>query len=63
MKPDFAISAQTFPGSDDADQAERHAMIGLKVRIHQRLIELLNLSVLERTSRENLRSAARSWPC
>ena len=59
MKPDFAISAQTFPGSDDADQAERHAMIGLKVRIHQRLIELLNLSVLERTSRENLRSEIR----
>jgi len=59
MKPDFAISAQTFPGNDDTGQAERDAMTGLKVRIHQRLIELLNLSVLERTSRENLRSEIR----
>ncbi|MET0545349.1 MAG: CpaF family protein [Caulobacterales bacterium] len=33
---------------------------GLKVRIHQRLIELLNLNVLDRTPRETLRNEIRS---
>jgi len=59
MKPDFAISSQDVPIEGNAEHAERDAMTGLKVRIHQRLIELLNLSVLERTSRESLRSEIR----
>jgi pilus assembly protein CpaF len=59
MKPDFAVSLEDLARGGDTEQAERHAMTGLKVRIHQRLIELLNLSVLERTSRESLRSEIR----
>jgi len=59
MKPDFAVSLEDVSGGGAVEQAERHAMTGLKVRIHQRLIELLNLSVLERTSRESLRSEIR----
>jgi pilus assembly protein CpaF len=34
--------------------------IGLRLRIHERLLDLLNLSVLEKTPRENLRSEIRT---
>ena len=38
---------------------DRFQDVGLKVRIHQRLLEILNLSLLERTSREALRPEIR----
>ena len=59
MRPDFAVSLEGLAGGGSVEQAEHQAMTGLKVRIHQRLIELLNLSVLEKTSRESLRSEIR----
>ncbi|HEY2593283.1 MAG TPA: CpaF family protein, partial [Chloroflexota bacterium] len=34
--------------------------VALKVRIHQRLLDVLNLSMLERASRDGLRSEIRS---
>jgi pilus assembly protein CpaF len=59
VKPDFAITTPDFSIGAAAPQAEADGMTGLKVRIHQRLIELLNLSLLDRTPRENLRSEIR----
>jgi len=53
LKPD-----QLFPAPAPA-RAETDAMIALKVRIHQRLLDLLNLSVLERSTREGLRAEIR----
>ena len=36
-------------------------MTGLKVRIHQRLLDILNLSLLEKTPRESLRIVCKTW--
>jgi pilus assembly protein CpaF len=45
-----AVVAADYPLSAPIDDA-----LGLKVRLHQRLIDLLNLSLLDRTPRETLR--------
>jgi pilus assembly protein CpaF len=45
-----AVVAADYPLSATIDDA-----LGLKVRLHQRLIDLLNLSLLDRTPRETLR--------
>lgn len=46
----FAAPAACDPGQD---------LIALKVKIHQRLVELLNLAMLDKTPRETLRSEIR----
>jgi pilus assembly protein CpaF len=48
-------AAATYPQGTSIDDA-----LGLKVRLHQRLIDLLNLSLLDRTPRETLRLEIRS---
>ena len=45
-----AVAAADYPLSAPIDDA-----LGLKVRLHQRLIDLLNLNLLDRTPRETLR--------
>ena len=47
----FGVTAVADPEED---------LIGLKVRVHQRLLELLNLAVLDKTPREALRAEIRS---
>ena len=54
----FWNEAPRFDALPDAGpRAHHHADddMGLRVRIHQRLLDMLNLSALERASRENLR--------
>jgi pilus assembly protein CpaF len=48
----LGFSARATSGIEDG--------IGLRLRIHERLLDLLNLSVLEKTPRENLRSEIRT---
>jgi pilus assembly protein CpaF len=60
MKPDFALTPKDrSPAPAPEVAAELDGMTALKVRIHQRLIDLLNLSVLDRTTRESLRTEIR----
>jgi pilus assembly protein CpaF len=58
-KPDenLAVLPRTFGGPAVADPGDD--FISLKVRIHQRLVELLNLAVLDKTPREALRAEIR----
>jgi len=55
----FSDAARQLPAASPLPRGGQDGDIALRLRIHQRLLELLNLSLLEKTPRESLRQEIR----
>src|SRR5438309_2352523 len=60
LKSADSMTPNTAPGAAARPVAPIEDSISLKLRIHQRLLSILNLSVLDRATREALRPEVRS---